>query len=32
MQNMPNPQGQSDDERRRLYDGQLSQLKRWKNR
>ncbi len=32
MQNMPNPQDQADDERRRLYDGQLSQLKRWKNR
>ena len=27
---MPNPDGLPDDERRRVYDGQLSQLKHWK--
>ena len=32
MQNMPNPQGQADNERRSVYDSQLSQLKHWKNR
>ena len=30
VKNMPNPQKQSDGERRALYDGQLSQLKHWK--
>ena len=30
LQNMPNPQNQSDDERRQFYDTMLSQLKHWK--
>ena len=30
MQHMPNPQNQSESERRQFYDAMLSQLKRWK--
>ena len=30
LQHMPNPQNQSDDERRKFYDSMLSQLKHWK--
>ena len=30
MREMPNPEKIPDGERRRMYDGQLSQLKRWK--
>ena len=30
IEHMPNPQNQSDDERRKIYDSMLSQLKHWK--
>ena len=30
LQHMPNPQNQSDEERRKFYDSMLSQLKHWK--
>jgi transcriptional regulator with XRE-family HTH domain len=30
LQHMPNPQNQSDDERRQFFDNMLSQLKHWK--
>ena len=30
LEHMPNPQNQSDDERRKFYDSMLSQLKHWK--
>jgi len=30
LQHMPNPQNQSDEERRNFYDSMLSQLKHWK--
>ena len=30
LEHMPNPQNQSDDERRQFFDTMLSQLKHWK--